>query len=138
MNAENILLENAVEQYLQDGTNENYQEVLAQLNQCMKDDVYVIINGIPILGTSSDVDPAGINGPDQLFYIIIFTSKQKSELGENQNPKLARLRDIAKSSFINQKCGGICFNFEMGKRTILIRKANLIHMWDEALKSEEK
>ena len=91
---ENIRLQKAVEQYRKKGTDEAYYAILDAVEECVRLDAEVWINGNPIPGDPDHVDPAGMEGDDGQFYMMIFSSREASNHGENQHPMLVGVRDM--------------------------------------------
>ncbi|MDD5852076.1 MAG: hypothetical protein PUC87_08000, partial [Galactobacillus timonensis] len=54
-----------------------------------------------------------------------------------ENPSAVYIRDLIKSMFLNQKCGGIAINYVPNERTPLIAKQVLLKLFDESLRQEK-
>lgn len=123
--------------FLKDGGQVQYRLLQEEVFRLIQRNAPVLINGIP-LPKEDQVDPMGVTGPDGLFYAIIFTSLDDLEASkQDENPSAVYIRDLIKSMFLNQKCGGIAINYVPNERTPLIAKQVLLKLFDESLRQEK-
>ncbi|WP_102342059.1 SseB family protein [Galactobacillus timonensis] len=130
-------LKEAAAAFLKDGGQVQYRLLQEEVFRLIQRNAPVLINGIP-LPKEDQVDPMGVTGPDGLFYAIIFTSLDDLEASkQDENPSAVYIRDLIKSMFLNQKCGGIAINYVPNERTPLIAKQVLLKLFDESLRQEK-
>ena len=130
-------LKEAAAAFLKDGGQVQYRLLQEEVFRLIQRNAPVLINGIP-LPKEDQVDPMGVTGPDGLFYAIIFTSLDDLEASkQDENPSAVYIRDLIKSMFLNQKCGGIAINYVPNERTPLIAKQVLLRLFDESLRQEK-
>ena len=130
-------LKGAAAAFLKDGGQVQYRLLQEEVFRLIQRNAPVLINGIP-LPKEDQVDPMGVTGPDGLFYAIIFTSLDDLEASkQDENPSAVYIRDLIKSMFLNQKCGGIAINYVPNERTPLIAKQVLLKLFDESLRQEK-
>lgn len=130
-------LKEAAVAFLKDGGQVQYRLLQEEVFRLIQRNAPVLINGIP-LPKEDQVDPMGVTGPDGLFYAIIFTSLDDLEASkQDENPSAVYIRDLIKSMFLNQKCGGIAINYVPNERTPLIAKQVLLKLFDESLRQEK-
>ena len=130
-------LKEAAAAFLKDGGQVQYRLLQEEVFRLIQRNAPVLINGIP-LPKEDQVDPMGVTGPDGLFYAIIFTSLDDLEASkQDENPSAVYIRDLIKSMFLNQKCGGIAINYVPTERTPLIAKQVLLKLFDESLRQEK-
>ena len=130
-------LKEAAAAFLKDGGQVQYRLLQEEVFRLIQRNSPVLINGIP-LPKEDQVDPMGVTGPDGLFYAIIFTSLDDLEASkQDENPSAVYIRDLIKSMFLNQKCGGIAINYVPNERTPLIAKQVLLKLFDESLRQEK-
>lgn len=120
-------------------SSQNYHMILEEVGKLVEADALVLINGLPMYDKENRVDPMGINGPDGLFYIIVFADEQALEHAgfEKPNPYRASIRALIRSMWMNRNCGGICINYALGEKVPLIDKKNLVHMWDSSVEENK-
>ena len=130
-------LKGAAAAFLKDGGQVQYRLLQEEVFRLIQRNAPVLINGIP-LPKEDQVDPMGVTGPDGLFYAIIFTSLDDLEASkQDENPSAVYIRDLIRSMFLNQKCGGIAINYVPNERTPLIAKQVLLKLFDESLRQEK-
>lgn len=130
-------LKEAAAAFLKDGGQVQYRLLQEEVFRLIQRNAPVLINGIP-LPKEDQMDPMGVTGPDGLFYAIIFTSLDDLEASkQDENPSAVYIRDLIKSMFLNQKCGGIAINYVPNERTPLIAKQVLLKLFDESLRQEK-
>ena len=119
---ENIRLQKAVEQYRKMGTDEAYYAILDAVEECVRHDAEVWINGNPIPGDPDHVDPAGMEGDDGQFYMMIFSSREASNHGENQHPMLVGVRDMIATVYGTEHCAGLCIDYAFGHEVPMVTR----------------
>ncbi len=130
-------LQKAFEAWQRSETDENYRNVVNEVHTLIRQDAMVFINGLPMYDKENRVDPMGINGPDGLFYMIVFAEEQQLKKGKFDHPAKAGIRDLIKAMWMNRQCGGICINYAPGEKVPLIPKKTLVRMWNGSLEEKQ-
>ncbi|WP_105303339.1 SseB family protein [Anaerolactibacter massiliensis] len=119
---ENIRLQKAVEQYREKETDEAYYAILDAVEDCVRHDAEVWINGNPIPGDPDHVDPSGMEGDDGQFYMMIFSSREASNHGENQHPMLVGIRDMIATVYGTEHCAGLAIDYGFGLEVPMVTR----------------
>lgn len=126
LNELHLQLEQKVQNFLQDESEENSSLLIAEIIRLLAMDAEVVIAGNPVEGQPGMTDPAGYYGPDGRFYFHVFTSRLRFNESGAEHPCMTKLKYLLDQAFSNETIGGLSLNYQKGKGTVVISKEDIM------------
>jgi hypothetical protein len=133
-----IQLEQKVDTFLKDQSEENSSLLIAEFTKLILEDADILIDGIPDDEEPGKYDPSGFEGPDHRFYFHMFTSKLRFDDSDAKNPMVTKLKAVLDQVFVNEQLGGFSVNYKNGEGTVLITKEDIYHGLQAAIEASQK
>lgn len=119
-------LEQRVQEFLADQTEENSSRLIMEVIRLLAMDAEVVIAGSPVPDHPEMTDPAGYYGPDGRFYFHVFTSRLRFNESGAEHPCMTKLKFLLDQVFSNNTIGGLSLNYKKGEGTVVITKEDLM------------
>lgn len=133
-----LQLEQKLNQYLAEQTDENSSLLIAEFTKLILEDADILIDGSPDEEEPDKYDPSGFEGPDHRFYFHMFTSKLRFDESEAEKPMVTKLKGVLDQVFSNEALGGFSLNYKKNAGTVLITKEDIYQGLQTAIEAAQK
>lgn len=120
-----LQLQILTEEFRKNPTDENGNEIIAEINKLIQENASILVDGIPSEVNPNVIVPSGYYAPDGRFYIHIFSSKLSFDASTATNPLFTHFQGLVAFIKENKQIGGFSLNHTKQTGAVLITREDL-------------